>query len=65
MNHDESSPAVAVKTAATLTLSGAAALTLNQWIQLATLIYLLLQIGWLVRKHWRGPAKTDLVVDDE
>lgn len=31
---------------------GASALTLNEWIMIATLIYFILQIGLLIIKYW-------------
>lgn len=31
----------------------ATALTLNEWVALATLAYLILQIGLLIPKYWR------------
>ncbi|MCX7206105.1 MAG: hypothetical protein NT086_09020 [Proteobacteria bacterium] len=63
MFKDESPSAVSAKTALTLLLSGFGSWSMNDWIQFATLVYLILQIAWLVRKHWR--ASSPLSVDDK
>lgn len=39
---------------ATPAVAGAAyaSLTLNEWVAIATLLYILLQVGVLIHKHW-------------
>ncbi len=63
MLKDDTPAAVSAKTALTLLLSGFGSWSMNDWIQFATLVYLVLQIAWLVRKHWR--ASSPLPVDDK
>ena len=63
MLKDDTPAAVSAKTALTLLLSGFGSWSMNDWIQLATLVYLLLQIAWLVRRHWRASAS--LPVNDK
>lgn len=53
---DESAAALSLKTGISLAASAVASWTMNEWIQAATLMYLTLQIAWLIRKHIRGPG---------
>ncbi len=58
--HEEAS--VAAKIAPAIGGAAWAGLTLNEWVAIATLVYVVAQIGLLVPKYWailrrrRGPA---------
>ncbi len=43
----------AVKGASAVTGAVAATITLNYWVALATLVYIIVQLLYLIRKWWR------------
>lgn len=43
----------AVKSTIAVSGAGLSAMTLNEWVALATLIYIVLQIGLLIPKYWK------------
>ncbi|WP_035052652.1 hypothetical protein [Andreprevotia chitinilytica] len=65
MLKEESTALVGAKTSLTLGLSALASLTMNNLIQIATFIYIVLQIAWVIRKHRRGPGPVPTQASEE
>ena len=53
MNQHDEIQSAAIKLAPAVGGATLSTLTLNQWVAIATLIYVILQIGTLLPKYWR------------